>query len=104
MQHENHVETGNNTADSGTELVPTLRLLPIRDAGLRQLFNNAHECWLMKSPSLDTRRNYYRDVGQFIQFVGSPPEHLEILATVLPRDVAAWRDDLRDRGLTNSSI
>jgi len=57
----------------------------------------------MRSPG-DTRRNYARDVGQFIQFVGSPPDHIENLASVRPHDVAAWRDSLLQRGLTNSSV
>ncbi len=89
MNHENHDEIESDPPDSTTELVPVLPPLSIHERGLRELFADAHRSWLMKSPSLDTRRNYVRDVGQFIQFVGSPPDHLEALASVRPHDVAA---------------
>jgi len=104
MNHENHDDLESGPSDSTTDLVLELPPLPIPEPGLRELFAEAHRSWLMKSPSLDTRRNYARDVGQFIRFVGSPPDHLEQLAMVRPHDVAAWRDSLQQRGLTNSSI
>src|SRR5271154_6035321 len=93
----NDDEIESDPLDSNTELVPVLQALPIPEPGLRELFAEAHRSWLMKSPSHDTRRNYSCDVGQFIQFVGSPPDHLETLASVRPLDVAAWRDDLQQR-------
>lgn len=104
MNHENPDETESDPLDSTTELVPVFPPVPIPEPGLRELFAEAHRSWLMKSPSLDTRRNYARDVGQFIRFVGSPSDHLEQLSSVRPHDVAAWRDSLHQRGLTNSSI
>ena len=63
----------------------------------------ALEAWLVKSPSLNTRENYSRDLSQFLDFVGIPAEHLAKLTVVRPQQVAAWRDALRALGLTNSS-
>ena len=37
-------------------------------------------------------------------FTGIPADQTEQLAAVLPRHVAAWRDSLKDAGLTNSSV
>ena len=104
MNHENHDEIHSDPLDSTTELVPVSPALPIPEPDLRDLFAEAYRSWLMKSPSCDTRRNYACDVGQFMQFVGSLPDHLENLAFVRPHDVAAWRDSLQQRGLTNSSV
>jgi integrase/recombinase XerD len=104
MDHENHDEIEITALDSTMDLVPVLASPPIPDRDLRGLFAEAHRSWLMKSPSLDTRRNYARDVDQFIRFLGSPPDHLEVLASVRPHDVAAWRDSLQQHGLTNSSV
>ena len=77
-------------------------LLTGRD--LRARFTEACHAWLSKSPSKDTRTNYARDVTQFLTFIGADPTHLEVLAAVRPAQVAAWRDKMRDDGLTNSSI
>ena len=71
---------------------------------LRARFTEACQAWLAKSPSLDTRSNYARDVRQFLVFIGADPTHLEQLAIVRPAQVAAWRDQLKEQGLTNSSI
>jgi integrase/recombinase XerD len=57
-----------------------------------------------RSRPQDTRSNYARDLGQFLAFAGIPPDQPEKLAGVLPHQVAEWRDHLRERGLTNSSI
>ncbi|MBI3464111.1 MAG: tyrosine-type recombinase/integrase [Planctomycetes bacterium] len=71
---------------------------------VRAQFTEAVAAWLAKSNSLDTRSNYGRDLAQFLAFIGIPCESLEGLTTVLPRQVAAWRDSLREQGLTNSSV
>lgn len=70
----------------------------------RARFTEARDAWLAKSPSRNTRDNYARDLDQFLTFVGVPRTELEQLGRIVPRQVAAWRDTLRDRGLTNSSI
>jgi integrase/recombinase XerD len=59
--------------------------------------------WITRSPSRDTRENYARDIAQFLQFIGQA-DRPEALAEVRPHHVAAWRDDLREQGLVNSSI
>jgi len=104
MADGNHDIIESNPLDSIMNLVPVSPTLPIPDPDLRLLFTEAHRSWLMKSSSLDTRRNYSRDVCQFLKFVGSPPDALEQLALIRPYEVAAWRDSLHQRGLTNSSI
>lgn len=67
-------------------------------------FREACEAWLAKSPSLDTRTNYRRDLEQFLAFVGAPTSDPGALAAVRPHHVAAWRDHLQNLGLTNSSV
>jgi integrase/recombinase XerD len=64
----------------------------------------ACQAWLMKSPSLDTRSNYERDIKQFLASAGISGEEPEKLPQVRPHHVAAWRDRLRESGLTNASI
>jgi integrase/recombinase XerD len=64
----------------------------------------ACQAWLMKSPSLDTRSNYERDIRQFLQFTGIGGDQSAKLAGVRPEHVAAWRDDMIAKKLTNSSI
>lgn len=64
----------------------------------------ACHAWLAKSPSRDTRVNYAHDLAQFLTFAGVPPDRPEALAAIRPHQVAAWRDHLRDGGMTNSSI
>lgn len=77
---------------------------PLTGRDVRVRFTEACHGWLSKSPSKDTRSNYARDVSQFLTFIGADPTHLETLAAVRPAQVAAWRDQLREVGLTNSSI
>ena len=60
--------------------------------------------WLGKTPSQCTREAYARDLNQFLDFCGIPRTHLDELALVLPKHVAAWRDDLRQHDATNSTI
>lgn len=75
-----------------------------KPSNLRELFHEAAQAWLAKSPSMQTRTTYRRDLGQFLAFAGIDASQLDRLASVTPRVVAAWRDALRQRGLTNSSI
>src|SRR5207249_3227541 len=62
---------------------------------IRGRFREACAAWLARSPSMETRTNYTRDLQQFLHFVGIPHDHIEQLATVRPPQVAAWRDELR---------
>jgi integrase/recombinase XerD len=71
---------------------------------LRRLMDQAVQGWLSKSPSAATRENYARDLRQFLDYRGIPRSHLESLATVLPTEVAAWRDHLRSQSAANSTI
>jgi integrase/recombinase XerD len=58
----------------------------------------------MKSQSGETRNTYSRDLAQFLRFTGMPRGEWEFLAAVRPSHVAAWRDHLLERGLTNTSV
>jgi integrase/recombinase XerD len=71
---------------------------------LRGRLSEACQAWLARSPSLDTRDNYARDLRQFESFLRVPADQSEWLLRVRPAHVAAWRDQLRQQGLTNSSI
>jgi len=71
---------------------------------LRVRITEASEAWLSRTPSRNTTVNYSLDLQQFLTFIGVGPDQLEQLATVRPRQIAAWRDRLREQGLTNSSI
>jgi integrase/recombinase XerD len=64
----------------------------------------ACQAWLLRSPSLDTRSNYERDIKQFLAFAGIRGDEPEKLAQVRPEHVAEWRDDMAAKKLTNSSI
>lgn len=92
------------------DLLPFLSPNPMAAAGspeapaLRRQIAEACHAWLMRSPSRDTRSNYARDLGQFLQFAGVPSDRPEALATIRPHQVGAWRDQLSEAGLTNSSI
>jgi len=81
-------------AHLGAESAPTV---------VEQL-REAYQAWLDKSPSLDTRSNYKRDIEQFMTFVDYPSTMPELLLRVRPGQVAAWRDQLREKELANSSI
>jgi integrase/recombinase XerD len=72
--------------------------------GLRAQFAEACRAWLARSTSEATRSNYARDIGQFLAFVNIPADELDRLAAMRPGQVAAWRDTLLLRGLTNSSV
>ncbi len=71
---------------------------------LRHLLRQAVRSWLAKTPSKLTRVNYRRDLDHFMSFAGIETGRLEHLLAVCPEHVAAWRDELRDRGLKNSTI
>src|SRR5262245_35705615 len=77
---------------------------PASPPDLREQFREACRAWIARSPSPDTQANYTRDLEQFLHFVGIPADHTERLTAILPRHVAAWRDHLKERGLTNSSV
>jgi integrase/recombinase XerD len=71
---------------------------------LQARFTDACTAWLAKSPSNETRAAYGRELKQFLRFLGMDPNHLDHLATVRPHHVSAWRDHLRERGLSNVAI
>lgn len=83
---------------------------PVFDGGnltkqeFRSRIAEAVAAWLVRSPSKDTRVNYATDLRQFLEFAGIPHSEIESLTSLRPHHVAAWRDTLRNKGLTNASI
>jgi len=77
---------------------------PLTKHELHGRLSEACQAWLARSPSLDTRDNYARDLRQFGSFLQVPSDQSDWLLRVRPAHVAAWRDQLHEQGLTNSSI
>src|SRR4051794_25840325 len=64
-------------AAAGEELIPAFAREHGVPAGqLRAMLRRAVGDWLTKSPSVNTREAYERDVGQFLQSLGVDPEAL----------------------------
>src|SRR4051812_12200080 len=91
-------------ASVGQSLIAANEPAPTSGPQLGDQIREACRAWLAKSPSRDTRVNYAHDLGQFLAFAGVPADRPEALAEIRPYHVAAWRDRLRDDGLTNSSV
>jgi len=95
-----------------TQIVPSVKqpipafdkTLEMGGNNLRRLLHQAKRSWLGKTPSKLTRVNYQRDLNHFMSFATIDADQLEQLLAVRPEHVAAWRDELRERGLTNSTI
>lgn len=106
-QNDGTGETAVSTALLGPvkEPIPAFDRLPtVVSDDLRPAMQEAVRAWLRKTPSIHTRVNYQRDLAQFFAFNGIAPDCVEHLVAVRPEQVAAWRDDMRSRGLSNSSI
>lgn len=69
----------------------------------RRQLAEACGAWLTRSPSVETRLGYARDLAHFFRFNSIPDGAWERLADVRPTQVAAWRDELLGRGYTNAS-
>lgn len=99
------------SSDNYLTTVSTPTLIPAFDPidtltvpDLRVRFTEACAAWLGRSASVETRTAYIRELRQFLSFAGILPEHLEQLTAIRPTQVAAWRDHLRERGLSNTAI
>ncbi len=88
--------------DSAPAFQPNAVLKNIPD--LRRQLGEAVQAWLTRSPSLETRDGYSRDLFQFLDFAEVPSEAWEKLTEVRPATVSAFRDQMLSRGLTNSTI
>lgn len=71
---------------------------------LRGQIAEACQAWLVRSPSMDTRSGYARDLTQFLRFSDVGDGAWEDLASLRPSHVSAWRDSLLHAGRTNTSI
>ena len=95
----------NSAVTSTATLIPAFDGPGSLTAGdIRVRFTEACTAWLTRSSSIETRTAYTRELRQFLSFVGIAADELEKLATVRPPQVAAWRDYLRERGLSNVAI
>jgi integrase/recombinase XerD len=95
----------NTPPPSTTPLIPAFdKVQNVSPRDIRRQFAEARVAWLHRSSSVNTREDYARDLDQFLTFAGIPPGQWDKLAAIRPYHVAAWRDSLRDGGLTNSSI
>ena len=72
--------------------------------GLRQQLAEACRSWLCRSPSMETRLGYARDLAHFFRFQSIADGAWEKLPTIRPHQVSAWRDELLARGYTNSAV
>jgi integrase/recombinase XerD len=97
---------GNNSAPLSSDvLIPAFAGRgTLTAADIRGRFTEACRAWLTKSPSLETRSAYTRELQQFLSFADIPADRLEQLAAIRPAQVAAWRDHLLERGLGNAAI
>lgn len=90
---------------SNAELIPAFAGPPELTGPANNVrFADACIAWLTKSTSFETRSAHSRELRQFLRFTGIATDHLDRLAVVRPHDVAAWRDHLRERGLSNTAI
>src|SRR5262249_47779869 len=76
----------------------------LTEMAVRGRLAEACTAWLTRFPSLETRSAYSRELAQFLRFVGIALDSLDQLAAIRPHQVAAWRDSLRARGLSNAAI
>lgn len=76
----------------------------LRGGSLRDAVRQAVAAWLLRTTSAATRKNYRRDLDQFLNFAGVPRERPEQLLDIRPEDVAVWRERLQDQGLANSTV
>ena len=87
-----------------------LLLTPIKDDSLpivndvSSQLTEAVTAWLVKSPSLETRSGYLRDLNQFLKHLGVAEGAWDELPRIRPAHVSAWRDHLLAKGQTSSSI
>lgn len=71
---------------------------------LRRQLGEAFHAWLTRSPSVETRDGYSRDLFQFLDFASVPSEAWEKLTDIRPATVAAFRDHLLAAGHSNTGV
>ena len=71
---------------------------------LRQQIAEGCQAWLAKSQSVETRSGYTRDLAQFLKFADIANGAWDEFAKIRPSHVGAWRDQLLERGLSNTAI
>lgn len=71
---------------------------------LRSALVDAIKAWLLRTPSVETRKCYDRDLKEFMRFCRIEASQPEALALVRPEHVANWREHLHARNLANSTI
>lgn len=90
---------------STPEIIPAFaRLGELTTVDLRVRIIEAIQAWVVRSPSLQTRDCYTRDLRTFFSYADIPESSPELLTTIRPATIAAYRDHLRDKGLGNAAI
>lgn len=107
--HDSKMTPSSRHSPDQNPLVPSIAAfspdaLPSTKEHFRGLIAEARNAWLTKSTSMATRSCYRRDLELFLDFLGVPHSHLEHLVRVTPNQVAAWRDHLLARGLSNTAV
>lgn len=64
----------------------------------------AVSAWITRSPSIETRTAYSRELDQFRSFVGIADGPWDELTRIRPSHVASWRDHLLAAGQSNAAI
>ena len=96
---------GNAALVANEQPPPVFAKAAVLDRGrLRCEFAQAVKSWLTKTPSEHTRRSYWRDLSQFLEFQQIETDKLDALASLVPADVSAWRDCLQQQGASNATI
>lgn len=90
---------------AGTDTSPEFEVTspPSPPDPIRQLAE-AVQAWLTRSPSIETRRGYARDLAFFFRFHRIPIGSWDWLFEVRPTHVAAWRDWLLAAGYSNAAV
>ncbi|MDB5392408.1 MAG: integrase [Planctomycetaceae bacterium] len=90
---------------STSQIIPAFaRPGELTSIDLRDRMRDAIDAWLLRSPSLQTRDCYTRDLRTFLKFAGIPDGCPEQLTAVRPALVAAYRDHLKEKGLGNAAV
>lgn len=71
---------------------------------LPAILAEAVSAWMNRSPSLETRSGYTRDLNQFFRFVGISEGNWAELTEIRPAHVSSWRDSLFAIGQTNAAV
>ncbi len=102
----NEKNRGNQPTSLTGESLPPAFAGPrdLTTAEVQEALTQAIQAWLLRTPSVQTRQNYQRDLNQFLKFCCIAADQIDELTLVRPEHVAAWRESLQSASLSNSTI